>query len=297
MEANQKSDAKSSNIVIRRINAHFDEHIDRHWFDNNPYTTHLINTLSLQFPSGEDKFVKSVRHYKHQITDPELKAEVRGFTAQELLHGRMHDQFNRWIAERLPSAKIYSDRIARLAEKRYKRAARKDPILNLGVTVGLEHMTAIMAANLLKRPDLLDKIHPEVRALLIWHAIEEIEHKAVAFEVFKAVGGSFRVRVMTMLAATCVFIVQTIYFQSLLLKEDGELFNGKAALDFLKKNFGLRGFMTSLIGPYLKYYSPRFHPSQTDDSELLKTWTTYLTRHFEVQTSDATEMISKGASA
>ncbi len=40
--------------------------------------------------------------------------------------------------------------------------------------------------------------HQAVKNLFVWHALEESEHKAVAFDVYKAVGGSERLRVVTM---------------------------------------------------------------------------------------------------
>ncbi|MFW7377746.1 MAG: metal-dependent hydrolase [Oligoflexus sp.] len=267
-----KENIESNSITIRAIRPDFTQGVKQHWFDGNPYTTHMINTLSFQFPSGEENFVKSVNHYKNQITDKQLKKEIRGFIGQELLHGKTHQEFNDWVASRVPHAKEYCDRIAELANIRYNRALKRNPIINLAVTVGLEHITAIIAANFLRRPDILDKIDTKVRALLIWHAIEEIEHKSVAFDVFCAMKGSYFTRVISMLIATSVFIGQTAYFQTKLLIQDGELGNLKAAWNFLKETFGPRGFFTAIIIPYLKYFSPNFHPSQQDERKLVAQW-------------------------
>jgi len=279
----QEKKLESKSITIRAIKPNFDNNVSRYWFDGNPFTTHMINTLSFQFPSGEDNFVKSVNYYKNQITDKELKKEIRAFIGQELLHGKIHQEFNDWIANRVPDAAKYCDRLAELANQRYDKSLKRNPIVNLAVTVGLEHITAIIAANFLRRTDILAKIHPEVRALLIWHAIEEIEHKSVAFDVYRAVAGSYLIRVISMLIASSVFMSQTAYYQVKLLHHDGELFNIRAAGAFIKETFGRKGFFTAIIIPYLQYFSPKFHPSKTDDLNLIAEWSKKLERLTPVQ--------------
>src|SRR5436853_2655856 len=81
--------------------------------DGDLILSHLAAGLSAVFPDGEDSFVRSVRHYRDQITDPELKRQVAGFIGQEALHGREHRAFN--------------DRLDQLGYpvKRFERITRK----------------------------------------------------------------------------------------------------------------------------------------------------------------------------
>src|SRR5438067_1554221 len=62
--------------------------------DGDLILSHVAASLSAVFPDGEDFFVRSVRHYRDQITDPELKRQVAGFIGQEAMHGRQHRLFN-----------------------------------------------------------------------------------------------------------------------------------------------------------------------------------------------------------
>ncbi len=62
--------------------------------DGDLILSHLAASLSAVFPDGEDFFVRSVRHFRDQITDPELKRQVAGFIGQEAMHGREHRVFN-----------------------------------------------------------------------------------------------------------------------------------------------------------------------------------------------------------
>src|SRR5262249_14749586 len=78
---------------------------------------------------------------------------------------------------------------------------RTPRMFRLSVTVALEHFTAILAENAL-RERLLDHAHPALQRLLFWHAAEEIEHKAVALDVFQRMGGTYRMRMAGLAMAT-----------------------------------------------------------------------------------------------
>src|SRR5918997_6320078 len=67
--------------------------------DGDLILSHLAAALSAVFPDGEDFFVRSVRHYRDRITDPELKRQVAGFIGQESVHGREHRVLNDRLAE------------------------------------------------------------------------------------------------------------------------------------------------------------------------------------------------------
>ena len=62
------------------------------------------------------------------------------------------------------------------------------PLARLAATVALEHLTAILAAALLDgRSGSLAGADPRVAELWRWHAVEETEHKSVAFDVYAVV--------------------------------------------------------------------------------------------------------------
>ena len=164
--------------------------------DGDLITSHVAAGLSAVFPDGEDFFVRSVRHFRDQITDPELKRQVAGFIGQEAMHGREHRAFN----ERLDQLGYPTKRVERITKwglaTRERLLSAKS---NLAVTAALEHFTATLAELVLTDEETRRQFgHQEVQNLFTWHALEESEHKAVAFDVYKAVGGSERTRVVTM---------------------------------------------------------------------------------------------------
>ena len=154
------------------------------WACENVHFTHLMNTMSLVIPVGERFFIDAVRYYRDQIQDPELKKAATAFIGQEAMHGREHDEYNARVFERLPNAERFEQRVTALLRWFQKHTP---PSFRLSGTIALEHLTAIMADGLLKEPRLKEKSEPGYSALWHWHALEETEHKAVSYDVWRTV--------------------------------------------------------------------------------------------------------------
>lgn len=164
--------------------------------DGDLVMSHVVAGLSAVFPPGEDFFVRSVRSFRDQVTDPELKEQVKGFIGQEAMHGREHRELNERFDE-LGYPVRFVDRLVEASLRFRERVL--PPKANLAATAALEHYTATLAETLLTKPEARAQIaHDEVRNLFLWHALEESEHKAVAFDVYRHVGGTERMRKVTM---------------------------------------------------------------------------------------------------
>lgn len=172
--------------------------------DGDLLMSHVLAVLSGVFPDGEDYFVRSVRHFRSEITDPVLKRQVAGFIGQEAIHGREHRALN----DRLAKLGYSTKRIERFTRKGLAIRGRVfTPTANLAATAALEHFTATLAEVILSNDTAQHMIGaPEIRDVLLWHALEESEHKAVAFDVFKAIGAAERTRRWTMNFTTVVFL-------------------------------------------------------------------------------------------
>src|SRR5947209_18260144 len=163
--------------------------------DGDLITSHFVAALSAVFPEGENFFVRSVKHYRDQIDDPELKQQVAGFIGQEVTHGREHRGFNEHLAGLGYLTQRVDAMLRRGLEFRQRHVA---PIANLATTAALEHFTATLAELVMRSEQTREAFgHDAVRDLFLWHALEESEHKAVAFDVYRAVGGSERLRIIT----------------------------------------------------------------------------------------------------
>ena len=233
-------------------------------------SSHVIASLSSVFPDGEDFFVRSVRHYRDQITDPELQQQVKGFIGQESMHGREHRRFNRRLAELgYPTRRI--ERFTKWGLGHRSRLA--PPISNLAATAALEHFTAILAERFLTREDLREMCgHDAARDLFVWHALEESEHKAVAFDVYRAVGGTERLRIFTMKFTRYGFVIgMTVQTLTALLADRSTYRPGRLRRSW--KRFRASGFIDRQIWADLKAYERRgFHPDDRDTTELVEQW-------------------------
>ncbi len=243
--------------------------VPRH-FAGDLVSSHVAAALSAVFPEGEDFFVRSVRRFRDQITDPELKRQVAGFIGQEAMHGRQHRAFNDRLAE-LGYPTKYVDRGVAIGLKARERVLSAKS--NLAVTAALEHFTATLAELVLTSEETREQFGNEaVKNLFTWHALEESEHKAVAFDVYRAVGGSERMRVATMNILRYGFVVMMVLQVSGSLLFDRETYRPGV----LRKSWGRfrkSPVMRKEIWDQLKEYNrPGFHPDDRDTRELVATW-------------------------
>lgn len=265
-------DPPVSGITRRDLHFGISAELPRHWFNNDPFISNYFNGLSLMFPDGEQFFIDSVRHYRDRITDPGLQKKVRGFIGQEAMHGREHTQYNEALEEQ-------GYQVEKLLE-----SVREDldfsrnhlsPLHQLSITCALEHFTAIMADSALRDETLFDNADPHHAAIWRWHAMEETEHKAVAFDVYRSVAPGwrgYRRRVITMLFTTFYFQKRIWRHIFHLTRQDDRLGDWRGWLRLLKFLWIKPGFMRRMIPLYLTYYKPGFHPWQHDNSRLLDYW-------------------------
>ncbi|MDB4972156.1 MAG: hypothetical protein JWN48_497 [Myxococcaceae bacterium] len=258
--------ARERTIKPRDLDLTIPKETGRYWFGDDPYGTHLMNAFSLLFPPGERFFMDAVRTFRAQIKDPTLLAQVRGFLAQEALHSREHRALNDWLSTFGVDAHGIEEGVAKDIEAR--RAART-PIDDLAVTCALEHFTALMAEMWLNEPELRAKASEPLRALWTWHALEELDHKSVAFDVYRAVDGDEARRLRWMRRITVGFIVGVSYLHLQMMARDKQLDRPLYLLKSWWKYWGPRGYFTKLIPLYLRYYKRDFHPWEHDSRALI----------------------------
>ena len=184
-------------IIPRDLDVDFGA-VPRHWLAGNATATAISNGVNLLFPHGERFFVRSVKHFLDQIEDPELRAAIKGFFGQEGRHAHAHDRWNAILRAQGFEIDRFLGSYQRLSSWLEAHTPAK---LNLAVTAAAEHFTAILAEGAFTQ-NILDRAAPEMRELLAWHAAEEIEHKAVAFDVLKAVDPSYALRIAGLVYAT-----------------------------------------------------------------------------------------------
>ncbi|HWB66074.1 MAG TPA: metal-dependent hydrolase [Mycobacteriales bacterium] len=245
--------------------------VPRHFAqDGDLISSHLIAALSSVFPDGEDFFIRSVRHYRDQITDPVLKQQVAGFIGQEVTHGREHRALNARLDELGYHTKFVERMTRRGIAFRERHVA---PIVNLASTAALEHFTATLAELVLRDQQTQDSFgHDAVKNLFLWHALEEAEHKAVAFDVYRAVGGSERLRIFNMKVARYGFLIGTTLQVLISLLLDRATYR-PGALRASWRRARQQPFFSREMWEILKQYERRgFHPTDRPTDELVDEW-------------------------
>ncbi len=265
----QTAGAKA-NIPPRRMDFEFADDTKRYWYKDSPFLTTFWSTLSTLFPEGETFFVDSVRNYRKDITDPLLKAQVSGFIGQEAMHSKEHKAFND-LAEKhgFPANNLDRDLgiLLRFARKTLPKK------IQLAITVALEHYTAILAEQLLRDPSHQANIQdPEALKLWMWHALEENEHKIVAYDVYNLVGGGYFTRVLTMLIVTFFFFTVVGIGHIRMLWADRKLFDVWGNLKGFWYLWSPKGLFPKLLPQYLDFFKPGFHPNDHDTVQLLDDW-------------------------
>ncbi len=254
-------------ITVRRPGLEFGD-MPRHFVADDPVRSHIAAMLSAVFPEGEDFFVRSVRAYRDQITDPELKQQVKGFIGQEAIHGREHRDFNERLAELGYPTLVVDRRVKWGLALLHKLAPKRT---QLAVTAGLEHYTATLAETLLRSESARAEFATdEVRALFTWHALEETEHKSVAFDVFQDVCGKHYVRVGTMTAIHVAFLLEMVLAvtHSLLLDRG----SWKRVPGSLRRLRSHPFFQRDVVRRLLDYNRRDFHPDDHDTEDLMAEW-------------------------
>lgn len=261
----------SSQILIQGRKMNFDldmKSIKKDWFDDDPFKTTFLCALSVQFPEGERLFMDAVRDQLVNIQDETLKEQVKGFIKQEAMHGHEHVLLNDHLESiGYPVQKTY--------DRQYKERTlgrKLFPRYMLAITCATEHFTAIMANRLLTDPSFTEGMDETLKKLWVWHAVEEAEHKGVAYDVYQKTIGSYPMRALSMVHLTLDFIIKTAIIQASFLKRDKQLFKWSTLKSGLKFHFGKNGLLPALWKEYIEYYRFNFHPWNEDNRAIIDQW-------------------------
>jgi uncharacterized protein len=265
-----------SKLPVRQLHVDLSQGFARHWFGGDAFRSAYYNALSMSFPAGEQLFIDSVKNALAVLPDtPEhaaLRAQCIDFSAQEATHRHVHAQYNA-VLER----QGLKNRIESRIWARFKRVENLiTPRHHLAVTAAYEHYTAVLAHITLARPEMMASAAPEMQNLWRWHALEETEHKAVAFDLYYAIGGNHRWRVRWFLFASFQFFFDALRQTTNNLWHDGTLFHPRtwasAAQFFFGRPSRGGGWTWLTVGPLLRYLRKDFHPWQDDNLQIAQDW-------------------------
>lgn len=260
---------RGSSFPVRRMDFEFDG-LQRYFVNGDPASSFFLTSFQAFFPEGEQFFVDSVRDAQPLVSDERLLKEISAFIGQESMHGKEHKTANEEL--RRQGINVFGlDAKARWTRKKLNKILSLK--MRLAGTAAVEHYTAVLAEYIMKTKEFENLIQdPKVKSLIYWHAMEESEHRAVAFDVYKHVGGGYILRAVAMAIVSALILPVIMSGMYSIMKQDGQLTNWKSWGRFAKTYFGRRGIITALVPDLLLYFKPSFHPMDSDMDSVMVEW-------------------------
>jgi len=162
-------------------------------------------------------------------------------------------------------------------------------MFQLAATIAAEHLTATLGEYMFNEDDnLLKNAHPTMRAFYMWHGVEEVEHKSVAWDVYEnAAGGGFLTRAAAMALLYPLAIVPLTLGTMVMMHVDGEL-NAKEMRKGFNVMFGKTGMWRKTFPQIMKYYKQSFHPLEPGSPKGFHKWKEVYTKtNDQVAAADA----------
>jgi len=228
------------------------------WCVDDPFRTRFYQTMSLMAPEAERFFIASIRTYLDDIDDPALRARCCDFIREEGRHSRVHHTLNDHIG-----ASDLLRPVRRLLTWAQRTGSRR---FCLALTAAGEHLSAIMSELFLAGGRAQDIHDAQIREVYLWHAREEMGHRAVAFDLLQQrarVGYLQRVLALVLVSLAAPLVLVPLFVR--LLRADPA---SRRIATWRQGLAWLVGWRQPGPGPahllrnYLRYFRPGFHPQQ-----------------------------------
>ncbi|OHU98639.1 metal-dependent hydrolase [Mycobacterium talmoniae] len=249
-----------------------------HWVPDDPFTTHVINVLHLLLPAGERWFIEAVKEAAPLVDDPDLQAAIKPFIQQEAWHAWAHTIVLRHLADQGIDTTAYTDRLDRWLSALGERHERWPQPLrrwwlyrHLADTAALEHFTAVLGQWVIQTRGLdYAGADPTMLDLLRWHGCEEVEHRAVVFDIYQNVCGSYALRALSMLLTAPQFVFWWFAGVRYLMRHDPTHPRAPRWRDWLRaaRDYRTPGPWKLLVTTPVRYLRPRHHPQSEGNTAM-----------------------------
>lgn len=267
----------ANRMTVRQMGFAYPQTMSGHWNAKRPEFSQIVNAASLAMPYLEPYLIRTMRLARAQIRDEALRRELDSYVSQEASHYRQHRKFN----EELKARGYRSiEKLEAKIDASYKRIEAGGSLAsNLAYAEGFESMALAIGEMLIEDRDFLfGESESGVASLVLWHFVEEIEHKNVAYDVFEHVAGNYFRRVGGFLhAATHIFLLTRAGYREL-LKEDGLWRNLRSRLALARLLIRIFWKLTPKLARILV---PGYNPRQVADPAWALAWARLFTKDGE----------------
>lgn len=191
-------------LKVRKLNFNFDEPLAFQSNPGNPGFGNVINSTSIIGPCFERYFIKAFRQAMPKIKNPQLLKEAEWFCAQEAQHARHHLTHIDALAKQYPGVKQIQEAVMASYTELFERESLE---FHLAYTAFVELAFGPTAKFIIEqREPLLSQCDQRVASLILWHFVEEFEHRNCAIDVYNEVVGSYWFRLKAIPAVIKHFI-------------------------------------------------------------------------------------------
>lgn len=245
----------------------WNQDLPKHWFDNSPFKTHFMNSLSTRLTEGERFLSTTMAKFREETKNTEYEEQVKEFIIQEATHKRIHTEYNKWLDSQGYPAKELENLMVdrqRSAEEKFSKETL------LYIVVCIEHFTTVFAEFFLTNPELLDQMHPHFRRIWQWHSIEELEHSSIADEIIVWKNHNIFLKRLMMTLVISSVLYNILIGTVILLKTDKQLWKWKTFKDAFLFFCNLKnGFIIKSFFSFFKYIKPNHRPMNYDYTDLI----------------------------
>ncbi len=260
---------------VRRPEFGLEQNFAKYYADGNAVLTQILNSLHVVFPEGEKLFIRSVKYFQDEIKDPQLKARIKGFIGQETQHMAQHEKIWDTLESQGVNVREYDAWYSKNAYETVEGTIRKIfgeetyKKLALSVTCALEHYTATLA-EVAMDPEInaMQGFDENMKALLMWHAAEEIEHKSVAFDVMKQINSGEVIKNAGMVIGTWALLWYGAVGAVKFLAEDKDIKLTDIPASIAEKAPLTAKLLAAMVPKLVQYFRPDFHPDQMNNDYL-----------------------------
>ena len=255
-------------IAIRKVPFEFPDEIDPVWNPAHHEWSHMINGASLTMPYLEPFLIATLREAAGEIDDPEVLEEVAGFVGQEGQHFRTHRRYNEVLkANGYPEL---AEVEAAMKESYARIRERRSLAFRLAYSAGFESMTLGVTRWLVEdRVKLFADSDTRVASFVLWHMVEEVEHKRVAFDAYQAAVGTYWQRALGVFTGSLHVFLLARKGCIVMLKKDGRWRNLRSRLRLWRRT---AEFFAAVVPGAIRSALPRHDPRGERDPEWVTRW-------------------------
>ncbi len=248
-------------ITVRRMGFEFPDDLELVFVRDEPGLSYTFVGTWMLLPYLEPYLIRSMREALPRIESPDLRADVQAFCAQEGQHYREHARANDVVRRRLPGARGLADLEREIAAEFEAFSKQRSLRWNLAYAEGFEALTAAQSLTQFEERVFARMTGP-LRDLMEWHIMEELEHRTVAFDVYRTLFGGYFYRLFVGLWAQWHFLSRGGRLARCLASADRASFRGRRASRRWLLRYALRA-LPRVLAIYMPWYDPRRAPLPT----------------------------------